>query len=419
LPAAVGPEARGRLQALADTGDLPGMLAFCQANGLLPAGLGLEDARRHLEVRHGLALAAARHVPAAITIPVAYFCAQDETRVDPTQGWGEALGERLQLRPTPGGHHGMVAAPNARALAREIDTFLGRTATPALPCEEHLYVPRITIQGGRAGAVPVFCVPGAGASVTVFTHLAQALGPNVPLHGLQPRGLCGTLMPYLDVPSAARAYVETIRDGVPHGPFHLVGHSYGGWVACEIARQMAEQGRPPASLIVLDSHAPTSPRVPQHFHTRVEILQKLVSLFDLHLAQPLGLRAADFEPLDPEQQLKLLLSRLVEARLMPARTSVQALRGIVHVFARNLNADYKPEQPYAGRLHLAVATGSPVRGTDPREQALVAASGWRAHAAQANVWHAPGNHLTLLAPPHVEALAAWMRPLLLAAEQHA
>jgi thioesterase domain-containing protein len=279
------------------------------------------------------------------------------------------------------------------------------------PCKEHHYAPRITINSGRAGVAPVFCVPGAGASVTVFTHLAQALGPDLPLHGLQPRGLCGSMMPYLDVPSAARAYVEAIRQTVPQGAFHLVGHSYGGWVVTEIARQLSGQGRPPDTLIVLDSTAPTSPRTPQYFHTRVEILHKLVGLFNLHLARPLELDAADFEPLEPEQQLTLLLSRLVEAKLMPPRTSLQALRGIVQVFGRNLNADYKPDAPYPGSLHLAIATERhPMHGGE-QERSDTLLAGWRVHAPQAKIWQAPGNHLTLLSPPHVEALATWIREI--------
>jgi amino acid adenylation domain-containing protein len=409
LPDAVEQSQHERLSALANTGDVAGMLAHCRAIGLFPQDLKVEDLERHLDVRHGLSIAVGDYVPAPLAVPVAYFCARDEQRADPTLGWASVLGDRLHLRTVPGSHYSVVAAPNAQLLAREMEALLEASAMPAAGGDEQRHAPRITIQGGRAGAAPVFCVPGAGASVTAFTHLAQALGPDIPLHGLQPRGLCGELMPYVDVASAARAYGEAIRQLAPHGPYHLVGHSYGGWVATEIARQLTEQGLPPASLIALDSNAPTLARTPQQFHTREEILSKLVSLFELRLPQPLGIARAQLDGLAPDEQLKLLRSRLVEANLLPPRTNLQALRGIVHVFGRNLNADYKPAAPYAGRLHLAVAADSDTART------AHALAGWRAHAPQASVWHSAGNHLTMLAPPHAQALAAWMKSILLAA----
>ena len=40
-----------------------------------------------------------------------------------------------------------------------------------------------------AGAAPLFCLPGAGSGVTDFVDLMSALGPSVPIYGLQPRGI--------------------------------------------------------------------------------------------------------------------------------------------------------------------------------------------------------------------------------------
>ncbi|EGH35739.1 amino acid adenylation, partial [Pseudomonas syringae pv. japonica str. M301072] len=39
----------------------------------------------------------------------------------------------------------------------------------------------LTIQGGRRDHAPIFCVPGAGDSVTGFISLADALGPHWPI----------------------------------------------------------------------------------------------------------------------------------------------------------------------------------------------------------------------------------------------
>ncbi|WP_256349730.1 thioesterase domain-containing protein, partial [Pseudomonas gingeri] len=92
-----------------------------------------------------------------------------------------------------------------------------------------------TIQTGRAGRTPIFCVPGAGDSVTGFIGLTDALGADWPLIGLQPRGLDGAGAPHSRVESAARHYLQAIEQSHSHGPLHLIGHSFGGWVAFEMA----------------------------------------------------------------------------------------------------------------------------------------------------------------------------------------
>jgi thioesterase domain-containing protein len=226
---------------------------------------------------------------------------------------------------------------------------------------------------------------------------------------LQPRGLCGQLVPHSDVESAARAYLHAIRELVPHGPIHLVGHSYGGWVAAELARQWLEQGGQPGALIVLDSRAPSGTQPPARCHTRAEALERLVQLYEMNLGRPMQLAAADFAVLESEQQLQLLLSKLIEFRIMPANTRIEALRGIVRVFASNINTRYLPDAGYPHPVHLVLAPGE--RGADDAERLAQ----WRHHAPQTQLWRAPGNHLTLLSQPHVQALADWMRPLLLTA----
>jgi arthrofactin-type cyclic lipopeptide synthetase C len=37
---------------------------------------------------------------------------------------------------------------------------------------------------------------------------------------------------------------------------------------------------------------------------------------------------------------------------------------------------------------------------------------WKRWAPGVELWHGPGNHMTILNPPHVYALADWLRRLL-------
>ena len=301
----------------------------------------------------------------------------------------------------------MMEAPHIGVLAQALEAALAQAGGRGATCPEPGYWPAILIQSGPAHVKPLFCVPGAGASVTAFTGLALTLDLNLAIYGLQPRGLDGILVPHVDVPSAARAYLRAVRQIAPSGPYHLLGHSFGGWVAMEMARQLLASGERVGALIVLDSRAPGQASPARH--TRVGMLLRLVELFEMSAGRSMDLCAADLAGLDHEAQLTLLLRRLIGVKLMPANTDLQLIRGLVRVFETNLNTGYAPEGSYPHPVHLVNVASQNTQAQSEREDAL---AGWRRLAPQASVWQSVGNHMTLLSRPHVDALAAWLRPIL-------
>jgi thioesterase domain-containing protein len=86
--------------------------------------------------------------------------------------------------------------------------------------------------------------------------LSKALGADQPFYGLQAIGLDGKALPLNSVEQTARANIAALKMVQPHGPYSLIGHSYGGVVAYEMARLLLEQEEKIASLILLDSIAP-------------------------------------------------------------------------------------------------------------------------------------------------------------------
>jgi arthrofactin-type cyclic lipopeptide synthetase C len=56
-----------------------------------------------------------------------------------------------------------------------------------------------------------------------------------------------------------------------------------------------------------------------------------------------------------------------------------------------------------------VLAGDAEHDGEPERQAAEILERWRAHAPQARPWTAPGNHLTMLSEPHVQALADHLR----------
>lgn len=99
--------------------------------------------------------------------------------------------------------------------------------------------------------------------------LARALGRRRPVIGLSyGLGAVGDdtgWRPPVGVEALAAHYVAQMRRFHPDGPYHLVGHSNGGIIAWEMARQLRQVGADVGLLCLIDTRPPTSPlnrRVP-------------------------------------------------------------------------------------------------------------------------------------------------------------
>ena len=110
----------------------------------------------------------------------------------------------------------------------------------------------VPIQAG-SGRPPLFCVHGAQGNILDFRELAQLLGSDQPVYGLQSQGLDGVLAPHTRIEDMAAHYLREIEAVAPHGPEFLCGFSMGGIVALEMARQLHAAGRRVALLAMLDT----------------------------------------------------------------------------------------------------------------------------------------------------------------------
>jgi thioesterase domain-containing protein/acyl carrier protein len=139
----------------------------------------------------------------------------------------------------------MFTAPNITSLAKLISNERAPSIELLVPIQKNGNVP------------PVFGIPGAGGNVLLLQPLSRILGDKQPFYGLQAVGLDGTVPPMHSVEQTAKTNIAALKTVQPHGPYTLVGHSYGGVVAFEMARMLLERGEQISSLILLDSIAPS------------------------------------------------------------------------------------------------------------------------------------------------------------------
>ena len=388
--------------------DFAGVLQRCRDQGLLYAQMAAAADADLLsfierEVGHGHALAHYSLFP--LPVPVHLFSAIERptelSRRSVSLGWDDALAPgQLRQVEVPGDHQSMMQAPHIRALGAAMTEALAGCS----PVRETAHQPLLRIQSGRAGYAPVFCVPGAGDSVTGFVGLSEALGRDWPLFGLQPRGLDGEAVPHSQVEAAARCYLHALEHECPHGPVHLVGHSFGGWVALEMALRLQAAGREVASLTVIDSEAPGGAG---RAYTTTAALLRLIEAMQLAAGKTLGIDRETFAVGDEVAQRQSLHGGMVGVGLLPARASVDAMAGPARTYAAALRTEYRPTQRYRGVVRLVLAQDPALDAVGNQREQGGMIEGWRKQGSSLEVWYGVGNHFTLLKAPNVHGLARW------------
>jgi amino acid adenylation domain-containing protein len=87
-------------------------------------------------------------------------------------------------------------------------------------------------------------------------ELYQQLGVNRPIYGLH-YGIANASDRVPNLPTIedlAAHYIKEMRELQSQGPYHLLGHSWGGTIAYEMARQLVEQGQKVDLLALFDTN---------------------------------------------------------------------------------------------------------------------------------------------------------------------
>jgi thioesterase domain-containing protein/aryl carrier-like protein len=111
----------------------------------------------------------------------------------------------------------------------------------------------------RGSKPPLFCIHPAGGLSWCYMPLARYVPEDFRIYGLQARGLDGTGEPPRSVREMAADYIGLIRTVQDTGPYYLLGWSFGGVPAHEIAVQLQAAGDEVAALILMDSYPARRP----------------------------------------------------------------------------------------------------------------------------------------------------------------
>ncbi|MFI9366987.1 amino acid adenylation domain-containing protein, partial [Kitasatospora sp. NPDC053057] len=106
----------------------------------------------------------------------------------------------------------------------------------------------------RGERPPFFFLHPAGGVGWCYMPLVRHVPADIPLYALQARGLDGVGEVAGSIAEMATDYIEQMRSVQPSGPYHLLGWSYGGVIAHEIAVQLQAAGEEVGALVMLDQY---------------------------------------------------------------------------------------------------------------------------------------------------------------------
>jgi thioesterase domain-containing protein len=133
-------------------------------------------------------------------------------------------------------------------LIGNLKKFKGKLIKHFWPKELYNLMP-INTEGSKQ---PLFVVHGDKGNYLI----SDKLGADQPVYGFFHPGSEGEKIIFNSVSEMARTYLKMIQSVSPSGPYYLVGFSFGGVLAYEIAVQLRKSGQPVPFLVLIDSISP-------------------------------------------------------------------------------------------------------------------------------------------------------------------
>ncbi|HRI69217.1 MAG TPA: non-ribosomal peptide synthetase, partial [Polyangium sp.] len=273
---------------------------------------------------------------------------------------------------------------------------------------------RILIRFRTSGKhAPLFLVHPAGGTAAGYRELADALGHEQPVYGLDaPNAYEGQT-----ISTMAASYIRAMQSVQPSGPYYLGGWSLGGMIAFEMARQLEESGQSVALLVMLDAR----PAKYANQRTYLEHMHRddaaILSLIARHLGVFSGKQVPiSYQALSSRasaERESWFYERLVAAGIFTKDTVEDYVKSFVNNFrsAGALLCEYEETSVNAEILLLRAETISMhYEGFPALEEALRPgvddSYGWRPLTrGGTRVQMVPGTHEDLVFAPHAVPLA--------------
>lgn len=242
---------------------------------------------------------------------------------------------------------------------------------------------------------PLFITPGIGGVAIELFRLGKSLRYPGAVYANEFRGVDGRQAPHRSLADIADFQVAAIRQAQSHGPYHLMGYSFGGLVAFEIARRLLAAGEPVAFLGLLEPliHRRHWPIAVRMRFAAGRLHEHRVILRDI----PRSERPAYLLKHAP------LLARFRRsfgepAAVVSASADVGVPRALINVRKAN------EEALYGYRIQRLDCHATFFRSANGNRESYDSVALFGPYVTSFDIRSVGGDHLTMLRPPHVQEL---------------
>jgi acetoacetyl-CoA synthetase len=254
------------------------------------------------------------------------------------------------------------------------------------------FSPFVKLKAG-AGKVPILITHGLGGRAS-FSELARHIHTEHSIYGIQAKGVDGLEQPFDSIEAMAGFYMQELRHVQPEGSPILIGYSFGGLVALEMAQRLAAEGKTVPLLALVDTYP--HPRF-MPLGQRVWLISKRIKghVSDLR-GKPFGVAVAQVRRA-LRQRLHMADDRSPSA--VPSESSRLSFAQTTLVVKQSDLVAMKQYRPrfYPGKIRFVRPATSPYLPADPTAI-------WKKMATELEVETVPGDHLGMVAR-HYDRLA--------------
>jgi thioesterase domain-containing protein len=244
--------------------------------------------------------------------------------------------------------------------------------------------------------VPLVCVHPLGGNAFWYLDLARRLAAGQAVYGLHSRGLDLTEPVQFAINEIAASFLADIRRTLPEGPYALLGWSFGGIVAFEMARQLSASAETTPVLAMCDVGPDDISVIPATNEAAFGLLIHALRLDD---------NAAELIALEPGKRLGELHRRALHYGRVPPDYTVAHLDRMLNINYAHLAALHAYEfGTYNGDLIVfrADESGPQSRNHVARSENL----GWEAFInGDIRLYATTGSHFDSLNRTNLDTVA--------------
>ncbi|MDQ0785509.1 amino acid adenylation domain-containing protein [Streptomyces sp. B3I8] len=267
-------------------------------------------------------------------------------------------------------------------------------------------VPVVTLREGdpaHPDQRPVFLFHPFGGTVFCYVELTRHLPEGRPVLAVEAPGIESEGEAEVSVEAMATRYLEYIKALQPNGPYTVGGWCFGGVIAYEVAVQLREAGESTDLVFGIDSRAPVEENIPESSDDAT-----ILSWFARDLAVPYGktldIPAEYLRELGGDAAFDHILKEAADLGVLAQDADrAQILRYFEAYLANGIALQtYLPEPADVDLVLLRAVDETTDYGPTLGWQSLIEGS--------LDVIDVPGDHNSVMYPPHAEKAALAVGP---------